>query len=211
MFLFRSKQVKRVSILRKVEGVTASDAPDERAFREKQQRFYAMVGQCILRFQHVEDYLGDVFASVLGGGRLRADATFASVRGIDRKIEIIKAAATGLTGGPWNQLSPLLNRVKEASDVRGQIAHANPVQNGGLTRINVRTENGRIREVVGVERVTDGRWQLHKKARQNTIFTEEDLLREYNLTDSLFGDMIAFVKSVQSTQPGDHRNGEAGG
>lgn len=178
--------------------MTADDATDERAFREKQRRFYALVGHCILRFQHVEDYLEEVFASVLGGSRPRADAIFASVRGIDRKTEIIRAAATGLSGEPWDQLPPLLRRVKEASDVRGQIAHANPVQNGGLTRINVRTENGRIAEVVGVEQVTDSRWELHKKAKQTTIFTEEDLLREYNRTDGLFGDMIKFVTSVQS-------------
>jgi hypothetical protein len=81
------------------------DAKD-RAFRKKQTRFYALVGHCILRFQHVEDYLEDVFAAVLGGKRDRADAIFASVRGVDRKIQIIRAAATGLSGKPWDELNP---------------------------------------------------------------------------------------------------------
>lgn len=181
-----------------ISGMTADDATDERAFREKQQRVYALVGHCILRFQHVEDYLEDVFASVLGGSRPRADAIFASVRGIDRKTEIIRAAATDLSGEPWDQLAPLLRRVKEASDVRGQIAHANPVQNGGLTRIKIKTGNGRVTEVVSVEQVSSSHWELHKKAKQTTIFTEEELLSEYNRTDSLYGDMIKFVASVKS-------------
>jgi hypothetical protein len=86
-------------------------------------RFYALVGHCILRFQHVEDYLEDVFAAVLGGKRDRADAIFASVRGVDHKIQIIKAAATGLSGLPWGDLASLLTTVKEVSDMRGQIAH----------------------------------------------------------------------------------------
>jgi hypothetical protein len=51
------------------------ESPDERAFRDKEMRFYALVGHCILRFQHVEDYLEDVFAAVLGGKRDRADAS----------------------------------------------------------------------------------------------------------------------------------------
>jgi hypothetical protein len=175
-----------------------AEGPDEHAFREKQRRFYALVGHCILRFQHVEDYLEDVFAAVLGGKRDRADAIFASVRGIDRKIQITKAAATGLSGKPWDELNPLLAQVKEVSSVRGQIAHANPIQNGGMVRINVRTEKGQIVETLGVERITDSRWELHKQAKENIIFTAEDLLREYNRIDKLFGDMIAFVKSTQN-------------
>jgi hypothetical protein len=171
---------------------------EERAFREKQTRFYALVGHCILRFQHVDDYLEDVFAAVLGGRRDRADAVFASVRGIDRKIQIIRAAATGLSGKPWDELSPLLATVKEVSEARGQIAHANPVQSGGMIRVNVRTDKGRIVETLGAERITDSRWELHKQAKEKIIFTVEDLLREYHRIDKLFGDMIDFVKSAQN-------------
>ena len=155
-----------------------------------------MVGHCILRFQHVEDCLDDVFAAVLGGNRARADAVFASVRGIDRKIQIIKAAATGLSGKPWDELNPLLATVKELSEVRGQIAHANPVQRASI-RVKVRTDKGRILETTGAE-VTDSRLELHKKAKKTTIFAEEDLLREYHRIDKLFVDMIAFVRSVPS-------------
>jgi hypothetical protein len=170
-----------------------------RAFREKQRRFYALVGHCILRFQHVEDYLEDVFAAVLGGRRDRADAIFASVRGVERKIQIIRASATGLSGNPWDDLDSLLAKVKAASEVRGQIAHANPVQNGGLIRINVRMEGGQIVETVGMERVSESGFELHKQAAKvKIILTAEDLLREYNRIDKLFGDMIAFVNSAQN-------------
>jgi hypothetical protein len=47
-------------------GLTVAE---DQAFREKQSRFYALVGHCILRFQHVEGYLEDVFAAVHGAAR----------------------------------------------------------------------------------------------------------------------------------------------
>jgi hypothetical protein len=107
--------VKNPTSVMALSPMTKDDAEsaDERTFREKQRRFYALVGHCILRFQHVEDYLEDVFAAILGGGRDRADAIFASVRGIDRKIQTIKASATGLSGKPWNGLDSLLAKVRQ--------------------------------------------------------------------------------------------------
>jgi len=180
------------------DGLTSAE---EKAFREKQRHFYAAVGHCILRFQHVEDYLEDVFAAVLGGSKGRADAIFASVRGVDRKIQIIKAAATGLSGPPWDDLPSILDTVKEVSEMRGQIAHASPVQNGGMVRLNVRTEHGRIVEVLSGEQIEESRWELHKRAKQTIVFTIEDLLRGYDRIDRLFGDMIAFVKSANQSAP----------
>jgi hypothetical protein len=171
------------------------------AFHKKRTLFYAMVGQCILRFQHVEDYLEEVFAAVLGGTRNRADAIFASVRGVERKIQVIKASAIGLSGRPWDDLESLLAKVKAASDVRGQIAHANPVHNGGMIRINVRMEGNEIAETLGAERITASRFELHKHAKEKIIFTAEDLLREYHRIDKLLGDMIAFVRSIETPPP----------
>jgi hypothetical protein len=165
---------------------------------EERRRFYAMVGHCVLRFQHVEDYLEDTFAVVLGGARERADAIFASVRGLERKIQLIRAAAIGLAGEPWDGLDALMTRVKTASDVRGQIAHANPVQKGGLIRIKVRVEEGRVIETTGVERVEDDRMELHKNQR---IFATDDLLREYNRIDTLFGDLVRFVDRIRTRHP----------
>lgn len=171
------------------------ETAEMREWRAKEQRFYALVGHCILRFQHVEDYLEDVFAAVLGGSRGRADAIFASVRGIDRKLQIIKAAATGRNGQPWDRLIPMLDAVKEASGVRGQIAHASPVQKN-FVRIRMRTENGRPVETMGVEPV-ERRLELHKQAAKERIaFAAEDLLRAYDRIDGLFGEMIAFVKAT---------------
>jgi hypothetical protein len=187
--------------------MTNEESPETdeiKKFRAEQQQFYAIVGHCILRFQHVEDYLEDIFAAVLGGSRARADAIFASVRGIDRKIQIITAAAVGLQGEPWPRLTPLMNRVKKASDIRGQIAHANPVRHGGSLKIKVRMDGGRTVETVGVERVEDARYELHKRAKQTTIFKVEDLRREYDFVDHIFSDMIAFVKAIgdSASKPG---------
>jgi hypothetical protein len=182
--------------------MTSDESPETieiEKFRAEQQQFYALVGHCILRFQHVEDYLEDIFAAVLGGSRARADAIFASVRGIDRKIQIIDAAAVGLQGEPWIQLLPLLNRAKKASDIRGQIAHANPVRHGGSVRIKVRRDGDRIVETVGVERVEDARFELHKRAKETTVFKVEDLRTEYDFIDHIFTDMIAFVKAIEDT------------
>jgi hypothetical protein len=182
--------------------MTSEESPEDveiKKVRAEQQQFYAIVGHCILRFQHVEDYLEEIFAAVLGGSRSRADAIFASVRGIDRKIQIINAAAVGLQGEPWTQLPSLMSRAKMASDVRGQIAHANPVRHGGLVRIKVRKDGDRIVETVGVERVEDARFELHKRSKETTVFTVADLKREYSFIDHIFTDMIAFVKAIEET------------
>jgi hypothetical protein len=160
----------------------------------KRTQFYALVGHCILRFQHVEDYLEDIFAVILGGKRERADAVFASVRGVERKIQIIKAAATGLEGEPWDQLNVLLSRVQAASEVRGQIAHANPVHTTRLFGIFGRGKGPPV-ETGSVERTPESKWELHKQAK---VFTTEDLVREHNRMVELFGDMVALVKSVKN-------------
>jgi hypothetical protein len=89
-----------------------------------------------------------------------------------------------------------MNRAKKASDIRGQIAHANPVRHGGLVRIKVRREGNRIVGTVGVERVEDARFELHKRAKETTVFTVDDLRREYSFIDQIYEDMIAFVKSI---------------
>jgi hypothetical protein len=129
----------------------------------------------------------------------RAGAIFASVRGVDRKIQIIKAAGTGLAGPPWDDLAALLATVKEVSDMRGQIAHATPVQNAGILRINVRTdEEGRIVEAVSAEKLQEGRFELRKQAKQTIVFTIEDLHRGYDRIDKLFVDLIDFVKSAHN-------------
>jgi hypothetical protein len=86
-----------------------------------------------------------------------------------------------------------------ASDVRGQIAHANPVRHGGLVRIKVRKDGDRIVETVGVERVEDARFELHKRSKETTVFTVADLKREYSFIDHIFTDMIAFVKAIEET------------
>jgi hypothetical protein len=171
-----------------------AETAEEKKWHEERRKFYALVGHCILRFQHVEDYLEDVFAAVLGGSRSRADAIFASVRGVDRKLQIIKAAATGRDGQPWDRLVPMLDAVKDVSGVRGQIAHANPVQKG-LFRIRVKTEDGHIVETLGVDH--ENRWELHKQAtKERIVFSPEDLLREYKRIDDLFGEMVTFVKDA---------------
>src|SRR5262249_43545491 len=99
-----------------------------------------------------------------GGSRSRADAIFASVRGIDPKLRIIKAAATGRDGEPWDRLIQILDTVKDVSGVRNQIAHAAPVQKSSL-RTRVRTKNGRILEAVGVDQI-ESRLELHKAAHR---------------------------------------------
>ena len=41
-----------------------AESTEEREWRETRRKFYALVDHCIPRFQHVEDYLEDVFAAV---------------------------------------------------------------------------------------------------------------------------------------------------
>lgn len=179
-----------------------TDGPSETEITEfltKQRKFYATVGHCVLRYQHVEDYLGDLFASVLGGPRDRSDAIFASVRGTDRRLQIIAAAATGLKGAPWIALPDLLRRIKNASDVRGQIAHAQPVQISPPVQIRVKTDEGRIVKVVEVESSGKSRFELRKTtAKQVVTYTVQDLLHAYDKIDRVFGDMIDFVRTASA-------------
>jgi hypothetical protein len=136
----------------------------------------------------------EMFAVVLGGNRKRADAIFASVRGVDRKIQLIKGAAIGLSGQPWEDLDALMVRVKKATDVRGQIAHVRSVQNGAIIRITARTEGGRIVETVGADKIEQGRMELHKN---DCIFTTDELLLEYERFHMLFGDMVRIVEAAR--------------
>lgn len=156
-----------------------TDGPSETEHAEllsAQRKFYATVGHCILRYQQIEDYLEDLFAAVLGGPGDRSNAIFASVRGTDRRLQIIAAAATGLKASPWIALPDLLRRIKDASDVRGQIAHARPVQISPPVRVRVKTDGGRIVTVAEVESSANTRFELHKAtAKQVVTYTVEDL------------------------------------
>jgi hypothetical protein len=58
------------------------------------------------------------------------------------------------------------------------------------------------RRELGVERIEDGRWELHKHAKQKVVFKIEDLHRIYERTDKLFGDLIAFVQMANRSPPG---------
>lgn len=104
----------------------------------------------MLRFQHVDDYLEDIFAAVLGGSRVRADAVFASVR--DRKIRSSVPRQLSLQGEPLVQLLPLMNRIKGPPTYGDRSLTPNPVRHDGLVRIKVRKDGDRIVETVAVER-----------------------------------------------------------
>jgi hypothetical protein len=171
-------------------------------FREKQARFYAIIEHCITLHQTIEDYPEDEFAAVLGGETPRARAIFQVVRGLESKLELIRAAVPSNAQEPWTQLASLLNKVRQSAKARNEIAHARPVQHGGMIQINVRTENGRIREAVSATCIEEGRWELHKGSKVDPVFWNEKSMREqYGRMDVLFGELIAVVKAIRPDPP----------
>jgi len=97
--------------------------------------------------------------------RRRARAIFQVVRGSEPKLELIRASVPSSVQEPWVQLASLPNQVRQSAKALNEVAHARPVQHGGMIQINVRTENGRIREAVSATRIEEGRWELHKGSK----------------------------------------------
>ncbi len=69
-------------------------------------------------------------------------------------------------------------------------------------QINVRTENGRIREAVSVARIEEGRWELHKGSKVDPVIWNEKSMREqYGRMGALFGELIAVVRAIRPDPP----------
>nr|WP_294815924.1 hypothetical protein [uncultured Sphingomonas sp.] len=102
-------------------------------FIEHKDRFFALIGHCVTRYQSIEDSLPGVFAAALGGDPARAHAVFAVVRGLEAKLNLISAALTGQDGMPADYWPSLLHRIAAAAEARNQIAHSAPVSFGAIS------------------------------------------------------------------------------
>ena len=100
-------------------------------FIEHKDRFFALIGHCVTRYQSIEDSLPGVFAAALGGDPARAHAVFAVVRGLEAKLNLISAALTGQDGMPadyclhYSTASPPLPKRAIRSHTR-PLCHSEP-------------------------------------------------------------------------------------
>jgi hypothetical protein len=169
------------------EGLTAD-------FKKHRQRFYALIGHCVIQYQSVEDYLVDVFCAALGGDHGKAAAIFALARGLEAKLNMISAALKGadqLTVVRWDAL---LKRVATAQVNRNQIAHARAVHNGGLVGVQVGRENlpGKA------TRLRPPRMELRKRSGANeALWTEELMIQEARRSSELYRHLLAFSMTLK--------------
>ena len=96
---------------------------DQIFYDDDERNLYAVIGIYITLFQHLEDFLVHVFANACDNDINKMRAIYHLIRGLDKKIEFIDAALTSVEHkSDWSILS---SRLRDASKVRGDIAHGN--------------------------------------------------------------------------------------
>ena len=165
-------------------------------FEKHRSRFFALIGHCVTKFQSVEDYLPDVFATALGINEAKAPKIFDLTRGLEMRLDMISESLSDAPDEHRQRWETLLKRIRAAAEARNQIAHAKPVHRGGGIAISLDAEL----QVISAKKTEPDRMELHKK---KTIWTEELLIAEYGRADKLFGHLIAFVMRLkgQSVPP----------
>jgi hypothetical protein len=170
-------------------------------FEKHRSRFFALIGYCVISYQTVEDYLPDVFAAALGINEAKALKIFNHVRGLETKLAMISEALSDVADEHQLRWQTLLKHIREAADSRNQIAHANPVHNGGRVII----ELGDGCQVKSVKRTESERMELHKQAQNSkVIWTTELLIAEQDRVTKLFRHLIAFVKRLKGESVPEH-------
>jgi hypothetical protein len=168
--------------------------PEWTEFLKQRTVFFALIGQCVTKYQTVEDYLPDIFAAVLGIDDAKALRIFGHVRGLEPKLSIIAEGLSDALEERQQDWDGLLKRIRKAAEARNQIAHANPVHRGAEIVVQL----GEDHQVVSVEQKGESRMELRKQTQNSSvIWTTELLVAEYERTRKLFGNLIAFVKRLK--------------
>ncbi|MGJ0507004.1 MAG: hypothetical protein ACR652_07655 [Methylocystis sp.] len=181
----------------------AEDDDDLEESLKHRERFFELVGRCIVRYQSVEDFLPQVFCAALGGDEERASAIFSVVanRGLDTKIKAISAALFGLDESivaPWRDLS---GRVIAAAEARNEMAHGNSVSAGTTVIITVDKSGKPLR----VSSVGKTRTELHKtKGAKKSVWTLEKLVEEEEKIWRLIRNLIAYQKFLRGEKVPPH-------
>lgn len=166
-------------------------------FEKHQSRFYALIGHCVTRYQQIEDFLPTVFNAALGGDTGKSAAIFAVARGLEAKLNII-SATLGASEQVINRWTVLLKRISAAANARNQIAHARPVNNGGLVCIG----HGDGDNPSVATRMRLPQMELHKQAgKGETVWTLALMIAEAERTSKLFGHLIAFEMTLKGEEP----------
>ena len=170
-------------------------------FEKHRTDFFSAIGQCITRYQYVEDYLPKVFIAALGGNAEKAAAIFVNVRGLEPKLKIILASLTGVDESIMFRWRLLSERVVSASKARNQIAHARTVQNFGLAKVPP-CEHGKIGSII---RFPDPQMELQILGKKNPcVWTLERLIKETNINNKLYFNLVAFSMTLRGEEPFPH-------
>jgi hypothetical protein len=170
-------------------------------FEKHRTRFFALIGHCVTKYQAVEDYLPDVFAAALDINEAKAVKIFNHTRGLETKLAMISEALSDAAEEHRLRWQTLLQRIRAAGDARNQIAHANPVHQGG--RIVIEMDDGF--QVKSLKRTESDRMELHKQAQNSkTVWTIDLLVSEHDRAAKLFGHLIGFVKRLKGESVPEH-------
>jgi hypothetical protein len=192
------------------QGLSQEEASD--LFKKQRLAFFAQVGQCIIAYQGVEDYLEDIFIELMGVSEIKSRAIFCLVKGLEAKLDIISAALCD-SDPETNQLwSSLKKRIRISFNNRNQIAHSKSVSTSDPVVVTVDTEPGptpdsppRIKGVLSTKGGGNSRVEAWKTTKGGTIKWNEMLLfEECHRNHDLFGALVAFVMRSQGKEVPDH-------
>lgn len=99
-------------------------------YEERYRKVFFFIGQCLTRYQSIEDTLYDAFHATATCSNMMAAAIFEVANSVESKLKLISAATTDRDNGISDLWSDLRPRIKAAADLRNQIAHATPIQVG---------------------------------------------------------------------------------
>lgn len=179
------------------------DGNEVEEFNILADKFYALIGRCILAYQQVEDFLPHLFCSLTTIEPKKAEELFRHIRGIEDKIKIIKSAMDSEEHRQtWSGLS---RAVKLRSDKRNEMAHGSVLNHGGMVTIQAGATQS---EPASIFRTTKPNVFLYKSKRAKTgfypnpddIWTLDQLQEEHRITKNVMRELMAFRHALAACE-----------
>lgn len=160
-------------------------------FEERYRKVFYFIGQCLTRYQTIEDTLYDAFLVTATCSNMMAASIFEVANSVESKLKLITAATIdrdNCISDLWSDLRP---RIKAAADLRNQIAHATPVQVGRGVVVEFDHDSGESR-ILGY-RSKNSDLQLEKRSRgRMSNWTLEDLQNARDKMQGVWVNLITF-------------------
>lgn len=146
---------------------------DADAMRQKQLRFYALVGICVSDYQAIEDRLESLFKSALEIDEHAAHDIFLVAKGLEDKCKLIAGALKTRNENLRALWDDLQKRIKAAADKRSQIAHASSVFGG--RGIVIGTADDGEPKIIGYTK-PHSEMKLEKKTKSGVVHWDAKML-----------------------------------